>query len=176
MHLWHLLPTHGTVETVGTGIIRITILTPLKINMEPENTPLETIIFRFYVNLWGCSWSLGALRLRCQQEFLPGQQRYDQCFHIREKWGRSQGKYMIYHGPPKPTCLEVFMVNNLVFRWPKPLFFMVLGAHGISFPLVLRKSLENARFLRFLPLDPVVSRDENCCLEPGGHSVVDDSN
>ena len=22
------------------------------------------------------------------------------------------------------------MVNNLVFRWPKPLFFMVLGAHG----------------------------------------------
>ena len=25
----------------------------------------------------------------------------------------------IYHGPPKPTCLEVFMVNNLVFRWPK---------------------------------------------------------
>ena len=35
-----------------------------------------------------------------------------------------------YHGPPKPTCLEVFMVNNLVFRWPKPLFFMVLGAHG----------------------------------------------
>ena len=35
------------------------------------------------------------------------------------------------HGPPKPTFLEVFMVNNLVFRWPKPLFFMVLGAHGI---------------------------------------------
>ncbi len=23
-----------------------------------------------------------------------------------------------YHGPPKPTFLEVFMVNNLVFRWP----------------------------------------------------------
>ena len=22
------------------------------------------------------------------------------------------------------------MVNNLVFRWPKPLFFMVLWAHG----------------------------------------------
>ena len=22
------------------------------------------------------------------------------------------------------------MVNNLVFRWPKPLFFVVLGAHG----------------------------------------------
>ena len=36
-----------------------------------------------------------------------------------------------YHGPPKPTFLEVFMVNNLVFRWPKPLFSMVLGAHGI---------------------------------------------
>ena len=27
--------------------------------------------------------------------------------------------------------LEGFMVNNLVFRWPKPLFFMVLGAHGM---------------------------------------------
>ena len=23
------------------------------------------------------------------------------------------------------------MVNNLVFRWPKHLFFMVLGAHGV---------------------------------------------
>ena len=37
----------------------------------------------------------------------------------------------VNHGPPKPTFLEAFMVNNLVFRWPKPLFFMVLGAHGI---------------------------------------------
>ena len=36
-----------------------------------------------------------------------------------------------YHGPPKPRFLEVYMVNNLVFRWPKPVFFMVLGAHGI---------------------------------------------
>ena len=35
-----------------------------------------------------------------------------------------------YHGSPKPKCLEVFRVNNLVFRWPKPLFLMVLGAHG----------------------------------------------
>ena len=39
--------------------------------------------------------------------------------------------YISYHGPPKPTCLEVFMVHNLVLRWPKPLFFMVLGAHSI---------------------------------------------
>ena len=23
------------------------------------------------------------------------------------------------------------MVNNLVFRWSKPVFFMVLGAHGV---------------------------------------------
>jgi len=36
-------------------------------------------------------------------------------------------KLCIYHGPPKP---EVFTVNNLVFRWPKPLCSMVLGAHG----------------------------------------------
>ena len=33
-----------------------------------------------------------------------------------------------YHEPPKPRFLDVFMVNNLVFRWPKPSFFMVLGA------------------------------------------------
>ena len=35
-------------------------------------------------------------------------------------------------GPPKPTFLEVFMVDSLVFRWPKPLFFMVLGAYERS--------------------------------------------
>ena len=39
-------------------------------------------------------------------------------------------------GPPKTICLEVFMVNDLVFRWPKPLLFMVLGAYGrISTPV-----------------------------------------
>ena len=39
-------------------------------------------------------------------------------------------------GPPKPTLLEVFMLDTikyLVFRWPKPLFSMVLGAHGIFY-------------------------------------------
>ena len=39
--------------------------------------------------------------------------------------------FLYIYGPPKPTFLEFFIVNNLVFRWPKPLFFMVLGAHGI---------------------------------------------
>ena len=33
----------------------------------------------------------------------------------------------IYHGPPNPTFLEVFMVNNLVFRWPKPVCFHGFG-------------------------------------------------
>ena len=41
-------------------------------------------------------------------------------------------------GPPKPIFLEVFMVNNLVFRWPKPLFFMVkrglMEANMANFP------------------------------------------
>ena len=37
----------------------------------------------------------------------------------------------ICHGPSRPTFLEVFVVNNLAFKWPKPLFFMVLGAHCI---------------------------------------------
>ena len=36
----------------------------------------------------------------------------------------------------KTYILEVFMVNNLVFRWPKPLFFMVLGAHGILYIII----------------------------------------
>lgn len=35
--------------------------------------------------------------------------------------------------PPKPTFLGFFMVNHLVVRWPKPLFFMVLGAHGRTY-------------------------------------------
>ena len=33
------------------------------------------------------------------------------------------------------------MVNNLVFRWPKPLFFMVLGAHGIQYQLEISINL-----------------------------------
>ena len=38
----------------------------------------------------------------------------------------------IYHGPPKPTFLEVFMVNNLVFRWPKRFiyFYFIFIFHG----------------------------------------------
>ena len=40
----------------------------------------------------------------------------------------SQKKSM---GPPNLQFLEVFIVNNLVFKWTKPLFFMVLGAHGM---------------------------------------------
>ena len=34
------------------------------------------------------------------------------------------------------------MVNNLVFRWPKPFFFMVLGAHGIYIYIWNSKSIE----------------------------------
>ena len=34
----------------------------------------------------------------------------------------------IFNGPPKPTFFNVFfLINNLVFRWPKPLFFMDWG-------------------------------------------------
>ena len=44
------------------------------------------------------------------------------------RWCDSLGIYIyIYHGPPKPTCLEMFMVKNLVFRWPKALFSMGFG-------------------------------------------------
>ena len=41
-----------------------------------------------------------------------------------------ESHHKIIHGPPIPRFLEFFMVNNLVFRWPNPLFFMVLGALG----------------------------------------------
>ena len=33
------------------------------------------------------------------------------------------------------------MVNNMVFRWPKPLFFMVLGARGINHYSLFRFAL-----------------------------------
>ena len=39
-------------------------------------------------------------------------------------WNRNKCIYIIIHGPPKPTCLEVFMVNHMVFRWPKPFIFL----------------------------------------------------
>ena len=49
-------------------------------------------------------------------------------------WGQAHPTRVFFFRPlggtPKPTCLDAFMVNNLVFRWPKPRFFMVLVAHG----------------------------------------------
>ncbi len=48
--------------------------------------------------------------------------------YFSKNWSTKIVSY--YHGPPKPTFLEVSMVNDLVFKWPKPLFFMVLGVHG----------------------------------------------
>ena len=56
--------------------------------------------------------------------------------------------YIIIHGPPKPTCLEVFMANHMVFRWPK-LFFLVLGAKMvvmIYFPVL--EGLQEAHFFK----------------------------
>ena len=35
--------------------------------------------------------------------------------------------FIVYHGPPKPTCLEVFIVNNLVFSWLKASIFHGFG-------------------------------------------------
>ena len=45
------------------------------------------------------------------------------------------------HTMSPQNLLEVFMVNNLVFRWPKPLFFMVLGAHGSVMSFILAKDV-----------------------------------
>ena len=47
------------------------------------------------------------------------------------KMGGKGEMYILYRDNIMlPTQTMVFMVNNLVFRWLKPLFFIVLGAHG----------------------------------------------
>jgi len=43
-----------------------------------------------------------------------------------------RNEFLDVYGPAKRKFLEVFMVNNLVFTWPEPLFFMVVGAHGLG--------------------------------------------
>ena len=57
-----------------------------------------------------------AIRLGSELFFL----RWAKCY---PKFDDARNCIYHYHGPPKPTFLEVFMVNNLVFRWPKPLLF-----------------------------------------------------
>ena len=75
--------------------------------------------------------------------FCSGHQRYAKKIPLEPKWGgplcfdRSWGIVLegwpsknrdrlgsryIYHGPPKLTFLEVFMVNNQVLRWQTPFF------------------------------------------------------
>ena len=46
--------------------------------------------------------------------------------------------YNIYLGPPKAYMFRGFYgkKKNSSFRWPKPLFFMVLGAHG-TYPIYI---------------------------------------
>ena len=62
------------------------------------------------------SWIAGVWKISCRWS-VPGVAKQIPC----SQW---------WLGTPKPTFLEVFIVNNLVVRWPKPLFFMVSGAHG----------------------------------------------
>ena len=45
--------------------------------------------------------------------------------HFAKFWGETLA--LIYHGPPKPRFLEVFVVNHLIFRWPKPIVFHGFG-------------------------------------------------
>ena len=52
------------------------------------------------------------------------------------------------HGAPKTYIFSGFYgnyINNLVFRWPKPLFFTVFGAHGII-------NLNPPQDVKFVPL------------------------
>ena len=56
---------------------------------------------------------------------LQGGNRTEGCWQL---------KYNMQVWPPKPACLHgFFMVDNLVLRRRKPVFFMVLGAHEIYF-------------------------------------------
>ena len=65
-------------------------------------------------------WTTSEIHLKCR--FLA---------HTKRSSCKSLSHCIYPHCDPKPTCLEVFIVNSLVFKWPQPLFFMVLGAHGI---------------------------------------------
>ena len=65
------------------------------------------------------------------------------------------------------------MVNNLVFRWPKHSWFMVLGAHGIHIwginsqaDLMWKHPLKN---LYFDGMGPHVSTSE--CLHTPDHNL-----
>ena len=51
------------------------------------------------------------------------------------------------------------MVNNLVFRWPNPLFFMVLGAHGSHKP-------PNTQCMVYLGCGPLPSNSHHQDYEP----------
>ena len=53
-----------------------------------------------------------------------------------------------------PTFLEVLMVNNLVFSWPKPLFF-----HGFWGPMASHQKLGGG-FQRFLMFTPIPEKDD----------------
>ena len=108
-----------------------------------DNFPSMT--FAWLNSIWFCKnfltnmWCFG--RVLCIQHWVQLSMRCPKrchrfvCFKPWQQKGLSDviQNMCIYHGPPKPTCLEVFMGNNLVFSWPKPLLFMVLGAHGILY-------------------------------------------
>ena len=59
----------------------------------------------------------------------------------------------IYHGPPKPTFSEAFMVNNLVFRWPKHFLSwfcrLMVYKDQSTFSAAGKCAAENQRSLRF---------------------------
>ena len=50
-------------------------------------------------------------------------------YFMMDPWDLCLFTLFIHHGHPQPTFLEVFMVSNLVFTWPKPFFFIVLVAY-----------------------------------------------
>ena len=56
---------------------------------------------------------------------------------------RNKSGAACYIRPPKPAFLEVSMVNNLVFRWPKASVFMVLGARDIYIYIYQEHMLTN---------------------------------
>ena len=57
----------------------------------------------------------------------PAYEKRGPCHSMKRTIGSNHPSFYIYHGHSKPTCLLFFMVNNLVFRWPKLYFSWFWG-------------------------------------------------
>ena len=127
---------------------------PSKIEWDLSNGPLSKLLELSDTQVWGSiQWVLLEISWKNAGNHFSYETRAVFIHSLRKKPHLSLSRHSGYEttrdgrprrrlgeqpasmGATKPTCLEVFMVNNLVFRWPKPVFLMVLGAHG-KYPFI----------------------------------------